>query len=256
MIYWVIALASFLTSLLTLFSGFGLGTILLPVFALFFPVDLAVALTAFVHFLNNLFKLCLLGRHAKGEIVLKFGMPAIFSAFVGAKCLVWFSKLDPLYRYSFYGHRAEVTALKLVIAFLMTIFSILEILPAFKNLAFEKRHLPLGGILSGFFGGLSGHQGALRSAFLVRTGLSKENFIGTGVMIAVFVDITRLLVYGSKMTMNLKEQALVLSVAVLSAFLGAWTGNRILKKITLTSIQMIVAVLLFIIAGGLAFGII
>ena len=42
---------------LTLFSGFGLGTLLLPALLLFFPPEMAVALTAIVHFLNNIFKL-------------------------------------------------------------------------------------------------------------------------------------------------------------------------------------------------------
>ena len=43
-----------LASGLTFFSGFGLGTLLLPAFAPFFPVDRAIALTAAVHFLNGL----------------------------------------------------------------------------------------------------------------------------------------------------------------------------------------------------------
>jgi hypothetical protein len=47
----------------------------------------------------------------------------------------------------------------------------------------------VGGILSGFFGGLSGIQGAIRSAFLVKSGLKKEAYIATGVVIACFVDI-------------------------------------------------------------------
>jgi hypothetical protein len=38
-----------LASALTLFSGFGLGTLLMPVVALFFPLDLAIAMTAMVH---------------------------------------------------------------------------------------------------------------------------------------------------------------------------------------------------------------
>lgn len=45
---------------------------------------------------------------------------------------------------------------------------------------FPPHWLPLGGLLSGFFGGLSGNQGALRSAFLLKAGLSKEAFIATG----------------------------------------------------------------------------
>lgn len=52
----LIAVVAAGASLLTFFSGFGLGTMLLPVFLLFFPVDLAIAMTAVVHFLNNIFK--------------------------------------------------------------------------------------------------------------------------------------------------------------------------------------------------------
>lgn len=52
----IIAVVALLASALTFFSGFGLGTVLMPVFAAFFPVDLAIALTAIVHFLNNVFK--------------------------------------------------------------------------------------------------------------------------------------------------------------------------------------------------------
>jgi len=40
-----------------LLSGFGLGTLLLPVFALFFPLPVAIAATALVHLANNFFKL-------------------------------------------------------------------------------------------------------------------------------------------------------------------------------------------------------
>lgn len=55
--YILICSDAFVASGVTLFSGFGLGTVLLmPVFAVFFPVP-AIVLTAIVHFLNNLFKL-------------------------------------------------------------------------------------------------------------------------------------------------------------------------------------------------------
>ena len=67
--YVVVCLVALLGSGLTLFSGFGLGTLLLPVFALFFPVEVAIAATAVVHFLNNLFKLSLLGRNADYGLV-------------------------------------------------------------------------------------------------------------------------------------------------------------------------------------------
>jgi hypothetical protein len=37
---------AFAVSGLTLFPGFGLGTLLMPAFALFFPIEVAVAATA------------------------------------------------------------------------------------------------------------------------------------------------------------------------------------------------------------------
>ncbi|MEZ4804275.1 MAG: hypothetical protein R2852_01970 [Bacteroidia bacterium] len=57
--------------------------------------------------------------------------------------------------------------------------------------------MPIGGLISGFFGGLSGNQGALRSMFLLKSGLNKEAYIATGILIAFAVDITRLSVFQS-----------------------------------------------------------
>lgn len=84
MSYLVICLVSFLAAILTLFSGFGLGTLLLPAFALFFPIQIAVTATAVVHLANNLFKFFLVGRMADMQITLKFAIPAAITAALGA----------------------------------------------------------------------------------------------------------------------------------------------------------------------------
>ncbi len=76
----IIAAAAFITAILTFFSGFGLGTILTPVFMIFFPVDLAIALTGVVHFFNNIFKLILVGKKADIKVTLLFGIPAVLAA--------------------------------------------------------------------------------------------------------------------------------------------------------------------------------
>ena len=44
--YVIVCSSALVIALLTLFSGFGLGTLLMPAFALFFPVEVAVAATA------------------------------------------------------------------------------------------------------------------------------------------------------------------------------------------------------------------
>lgn len=255
--YLFLGVASFLASGLTLFSGFGLGTLLMPVFALFFPVATAIALTAIVHLLNNLFKLGLLGKHADKTVALKFGLPAIAASLLGARMLIWLAEQRPLFSYQLSARTFHVMPMNLLVALLLVFFALFELVPRFKNFSFGKKYLPLGGILSGFFGGLAGHQGALRSAFLIRSGLTKESYLATGVVIACLIDVSRLSVYASHFaSVTLHEHGALLLVAALAAFLGAFLGNRLVQKTTLGFIQILVAVMLCVIALGLGMGVI
>ncbi|MFW6146795.1 MAG: hypothetical protein ACOC6B_00200 [Thermodesulfobacteriota bacterium] len=95
----IVAFAAFLVSGLTLFSGFGLGTLLLPVFTLFFPVEVAVAATAVVHGANNIFKVGVVGKHAGKELVLRFGVPAVIAAFFGTAALGYVSQFGGIVSY-------------------------------------------------------------------------------------------------------------------------------------------------------------
>jgi uncharacterized membrane protein YfcA len=255
--YLLPSLAAFCTAGLTFFSGFGLGTLLLPVFALFFPLEAAIGLTAVVHLTNNLFKLALLGKYADTAVVLRFGLPALLAAALGAAVLLKLSHLPPLAAYQLIGHTLHVAPVKLVVAMLMAGFALLELHPALSRLTLPPRWLPLGGVLSGFFGGLSGHQGALRSVFLLKCGLTKEGFISTGVVIACLVDVSRLVVYAEGFPHHLiRENAGPLLAAMTAALLGSITGRRLLTKVTMRFVQVTVAALLFLVALGLASGLI
>ncbi|MBL7882762.1 MAG: sulfite exporter TauE/SafE family protein [Bacteroidia bacterium] len=255
--YVVICIVAFLGSGLTLFSGFGLGTLLVPVFGIFFPIEIAIVLTAIVHFLNNIFKLFLVGKHANKNAILKFGIPSIFAAFYGAYLFTLLSDLDPIYSYHLLGREFEIMPIEMVIGILLIFFALFDLLPKLKNIQFDEKYLSLGGLLSGFFGGLSGNQGALRSAFLIRSNLSKESFIATGVVIACMIDITRLSMYSTQIfnTNNALNTSLIIA-ATLSAFLGAYIGNKVLKKITIKMLQQFVAMMLIIFALLLIAGII
>ena len=258
--YIVVCLVAVFVSALTLFSGFGLGTVLMPAFALFFPVPVAIAATAVVHLANNIFKVFLVGKKADWSVVLRFAIPGAIAAFIGAALLNLFAHLTPLYSYQLFGRPHDVTVIKLVIGILIIGFALFELLPRFSKLSFDRKYLPLGGLLSGFFGGLSGNQGALRSAFLIKAGLDKEAFIGTGTVSAVIVDVARMLVYGlsfyaSRFSDLTGTWPLVLA-ATLAAFLGAFIGKRMLKKITLGAIQLIVGIMLIIIGLGMVSGLI
>ncbi len=251
----IVSVAAFFTAVLTFFSGFGLGTILAPVFAIFFPIDIAIALTGVVHFFNNLFKIALVGKDTNKEVFIRFGLPAIVASFLGAWLLLRLTVLPSFLSYEMFGKELHDTPVNLIIALLLITFSVLEISPSFQKLQFDKNKLFLGGVLSGFFGGLSGIQGAVRSAFLLKSGLSKESYIATGVLIACVVDFTRLSVYASRFSAsNLQENAILLFSATLSAILGAYFGKKILKKVTFRSIQLLVATMLIIISVLLGLG--
>jgi hypothetical protein len=256
--YIIICLVALFVSMLTLFSGFGLGTVLMPAFALFFPLPVAVAATAVVHLANNIFKVFLVGRKADWSVVMRFALPAVIAAFVGATLLNLFDQVPPLWRYSFSEQSHEVTAIKLLIGVVIIGFALFELHPSANVLAFDRKYLLLGGILSGFFGGLSGNQGALRSAFLIKTGLDKEAFIGTGTVSTVMVDVARLLVYGvsfySLQFNQVQEITGLVIAATLFAFLGAFIGNRLVKKVTLRTVQIIVGAMLIIVGLGMISG--
>ena len=251
----IIVVVSCLASLLTFFSGFGLGTILTPAFMLFFPVEIAIAMTGIVHFSNNLFKLGLISENINYPILLKFGVPAMLGGFGGALLLNELNSFTDLIPYSLAGWSLETRGVNLAIAGVMIFFALFDLIPKLKKLEFSSNLLVPGGVLSGFFGGLSGHQGALRSAFLIKSGLTKEQFIATGVSVACLVDISRLLIYSKSGSFEstLDNLPLILS-ATGAAFIGATIGKQLLKKVTIDALQLFVGGLIIVLAIGLALG--
>lgn len=139
----------------------------------------------------------------------------------------------------------------------MLFFAWIELNPKLNQLKIDQKWLPFGGVLSGFFGGISGHQGALRAAFLTKAGLTKEQFIATSNASAVIIDFTRLTVYFTTISfVQLVPHQTLILVGILVAFLGTTIGVRLVKKITLLWIQKLVGFLLIIYGFGLILGLI
>jgi uncharacterized membrane protein YfcA len=249
------AIVALFASLLTFFSGFGLGTLLTPVLLLFYPVDVAIALTATVHFLNNVFKFALMAKHTNFRVLLKFGIPAFAGAGIGAYSLQSLAGLNNTLQFTISTISFETELLKVVVGVLILFFALFELLPKLKDIHFGEQSLLPGGFFSGFFGGLSGHQGALRSAFLVRALQEKQAFVATGIAIALIVDLTRIPIYfsGEKNPFT-QEELPVLTVTVLAALIGAVAGRMLLQKTTLEFLQQIVGWLLVFVSLALISG--
>jgi uncharacterized protein len=258
--YLIVCLVALLASGLTFFSGFGLGTILMPVLALFFPVPIAIAATAVVHFANNIFKLALVRRSINKDVLIRFAVPAVIAALLGASLLSYAAFFPIIRTYLLAGRTHEITVVKLIIGLIIIIFSCFELVPKFGSIVIDKKYMPIGGLLSGFFGGLSGNQGALRSMFLIKAGLNKEEFIGTNVASAVIVDFARLVVYGiSLFTVQFSvfsSMGKLILAAAISAFIGAFLGKKLLNKITLRAVQALIGVMLIMLGVALSVGLI
>jgi uncharacterized membrane protein YfcA len=256
----IIAVVALLASALTLYSGFGLGTVLLPALALFFPVPTAVAATAVVHLLSNLFKGALLRGGADWRTVVRFGLPAVPGAVLGAWTLSLLGDTSRLFEVRLFGTVFGPTGAGLIVGLLMIAFAALELQSWFQKLRAPEKAMPLGGVLTGFFGGLTGQQGALRSMFLLKSGMAAQQFIATGVMIAILIDLSRISTYAAAITDAeldmLGREGLLMLVGTLAAFTGVYVGARHVKKATIGTVRTAVAALMFLIGAALMLGLV
>jgi uncharacterized membrane protein YfcA len=145
----------------------------------------------------------------------------------------------------------------LIVGLLIIFFAIVELVPKLSEISFNQKFLIVGGIISGFFGGFSGHQGSIRSAFLLRLKLEKSVFIATGVFIAFLTDVVRILYYTafSELKINYSNN-LILFLAVVSAWFGAYFGNKLFRKTTVNFFKWFVAVFMLIMGSLISIGII
>jgi uncharacterized membrane protein YfcA len=221
----LVYLVTFLAALITLFTAFGLGTILTPTLTFFYDIKIAVFLTAIVHGFNSLLRVILFRKHISLKVLRRFGILSIMGAFLGA--------FLQFYLYSSW--------LKIFLGILLLVLGGQELLPKGRTLTFPRKIDFAGGFFSGLLGGLIGNQGAIRSAYLLNYNLPKEAFIASAASIAFLVDLTRVPVYLISYSRQLGENWLSLLGLVVVAYLGTLTGSRLVKKVSAGAFKKIVA---------------
>lgn len=252
----IIVIAAFIGALLTFFSGFGLGTILTPIFALFYPIETAIIMTALVHFANNILKIILVGKSVNKKILFSFGFTSILGAIIGSLILGYFSTENDFVQYSLFKHTFLTTQSKILIGILMVLFSVVELFSEKLSTNFTLKNIGLGGFISGLFGGFSGNQGAIRSFFLSKLNLSAAEYIATGTAIALMVDFSRIGVYfNTSVSFDFKFSINVI-VVMLAAFGGTLIGKKYLKKVNKEFLNFIIAFFLIVIGLGLILGLV
>ncbi|CCG08373.1 TSUP family transporter [Pararhodospirillum photometricum] len=249
----LVSLAAMIASSVSLVSGFGLGTVLLPAFALMMPLPTAIAAAALVHLLQSGFKLLATGRAAQWGIVVRFGLPAVAGSLAGASALVVLGTGPELAVPWGADVLMTVKPLNVAVGLILIAFALGD-----RPIARTGQSLPVavGGLFSGFLGGVSGIQGALRSAVLSRVGLDKTAFIATGAVTAALVDTSRVLVYGLSAADALAgAPPALLASAIIAAALGVAVGTRVVGKMTDQAVHTVTRGLLVVFGGLLCVGV-
>lgn len=223
--FFIVLPIAFLAAAFGLLSGFGLGTILIPVFLMFYEAKIAIFLVAIVHLLNNLFKFSLFRKHIDLGILKRFGILAVLGGFLGAFSQIYIAN----------------ESLKKLVGILLIFLGLKELVPSKFQFRFPKSIDPIGGFLSGFVGGLIGNQGAIRSAFLLNYEIPKETFIATGVVISCAVDLSRIPVYWVSYGDAFLDSWFQLLILVGVSFSGTLFGTLLLKRFSIEGFKKFVA---------------
>lgn len=232
--------AAFVTAAFTLISGFGLGTLLTPIFLIFYDVKIAILIVAVVHLMNNLLKLSLFSRHVSLEILRRFGVLTLVGAFMGA----------------FAQGTMDSSGVKILLGFVLIFLGAKELLGFGERLRIPRKIDFLGGFFSGLLGGFVGNQGAIRSAYLLNYDITKEVFVATAALIASVVDITRIPIYMYHNKEDLVSNAWLILLTVASAFVGTLAGKQLIKRVSLKAFKLYVSSAVLSIGFLLALGVI
>ena len=211
----LVAIAAFLAAALTVPAGFGLSTMLTPMALLFMGPHEAVAVVAIVHGVHNMGKFAVLRPDVDFSAFRKYGIWLVFGAIIGALLQ---------------NHVPQEPLLAIIGIFLI-VLPLLTMSQKWTGYRIPEANDRIGGFGSGFMGGLSGHQGALRAMFLTRRLPDKMAYAATASILALCVDLSRIPVYLFFRFDEISSHLTLTIVLVASALLGVNVGKRWLKSL-------------------------
>jgi uncharacterized membrane protein YfcA len=227
--------ATFFAAALTVPAGFGLATMITPIVFLWLEPHEAVAVVGIVHGSHNAWKLKVLRSSVDYSAVRRYGWAMVVGALLGAAL----------------NTAVEADPLLLIVGVALVVLPLLSISERWTNVRLPDAEDRIGGFGSGFFGGLTGHQGALRAMFLQKRLPNKTEYAATAAVLALVVDVTRVPVYVALEGWQILDAGWLIVGLVLAAVLGVQLGKRWLKKWKSDTIRN--GILVAIVASGVLY---
>ncbi|MHB1311614.1 MAG: TSUP family transporter [Gemmatimonadaceae bacterium] len=216
-------------------AGFGIGSLLTPLFALRVGMPVAVAAVALPHALATTLRCWRLRDTINLTVLRRFGIVSAGGALAGALLQA------PLGAQRLGG----VLGLLLVLTGLAALTG------------WNARLHPHGatsialGALSGLFGGLAGNQGGVRSAAMLGFDLEARAFVATATATGLMVDAARTPVYLRNSwgaVLGLAVPVLIASIGVVGGTLG---GERLLGGLSVATFRKLVGAIILLVGAGL-----
>jgi hypothetical protein len=224
----LIAVAATFAGAIASVAGFGIGSILTPLFAIHFGTKLAVAAVSIPHLIATALRFVRIGEHVDKRVFVSFGITSAAGGLLGALLHARFSS----------------TALSYVLGALLVFAGMMGVTGLSTRMRFEGVTAWMAGALSGAFGGLVGNQGGIRSAAMLGMRVSKESFVATATAIALVVDLARMPVYAVVQGKEVLGIWPVLLLAIIGVVLGTLAGERVLRKIPEPLFRRIVSLII------------
>lgn len=209
-------------------SGFGMGSLLTPLLAWKFGPRLAVALVAVPHLAATAFRFWRLRAHLDRKVLLSFGLTSAAGGLTGA----------------FLEARLAGEALSLVFGSLLCFTALGSLTGLSRRMRFGGYGAWLAGAASGFFGGLVGNQGGIRSAALMGFDVDRHAFVATATAVGVIVDLARLPVYARAHGWAMLSVWPLLAVISAGALAGTIVGQDVLRRLPEALYRRLIALLI------------
>ena len=219
-------------------AGFGIGSILTPALASVLGVKLAVAAVSIPHAIGTSVRLWRFRREVDWSVVRSFGLTSAAGGVAGAVL----------------NASAATRALEVVFGSLLVLAGASQVTGYAKRWRLRGWLAWFGGALSGFFGGLVGNQGGIRTAAMLGFQVNARQFVATTTAVALVIDMVRVPVYLATEWSELMRLRPLLALSTAGVIIGTLSGERLLAVVPEERFRTVVGLLLVLLGVSFLIG--
>jgi uncharacterized protein len=222
--------AALLAGAIASVAGFGIGSLLTPVFNLRYDMRLAVAAVSIPHLVATSLRLWIMRRDVDRRVLKSFGLMSAAGGLTGALL----------------QRHASGRGLTLVFAVLLAFAGLAGLTGFSERMRLGRTAGWIAGVISGALGGLVGNQGGIRSAALLGYDLSPAAFVSTATAAGLIVDAARMPVYVYIEHSRMLQEWPIIALATAGVVVGTLGGGRVLKRIPPQLFRKVVGLLVLL----------